>query len=477
MFIRLMMEETKHKSLSYYANQLNVSTKTLQTDLKNIKKHLDIYGISIYAERSKGILIDDKAKSCLKMLNDLSQFADDIKKDPARHRKNQILKRFLFNSDEKTSIQKLADEYFVSKTSIVSDLNKIDEWLKQYNLELKRTKTGTYISGDEIEIRKAIAGYALFENTRNSLLVLFEPEDIGFIEGILSKVVEQGLDISDVSYVNLLTHILLCINRVRKNQRIRIEETERMICSDTSGQYQSAIAITEEIDRHYGIQIGSEETNYIYRHLISSGVASKALTQTENEEIYVSFANEMIEILSERLGIDFRQEEYLIKNLVNHIGSMQKRLKYGTQAPNPLKEEIYRLYPKMVKECSDVLKELCDKYRLGKVSEDEITSIVIYYQTILEKLSFKKRVLVVCHSGFGTSQLMMTRIQNTFPFMEIMAVTSSRKAEEMELEGIDSIISTVPIRRTDVPHIVISALLTEQDVKTIRNSFVAQSHN
>ncbi len=474
-FIRLMLLEKSYHSLTYYAKKMGVSAKTLQSTLKDVREYLKKFELCIYAEPGKGILLDETARNCLELLNDLN----GITQEKELSRKDAILKRLLLHSNEKTSIQKLADEYYVSKTSIVNDFNEIEKWLNRYNLELKKTKAGTCINGSETDIRKAIAGYMFLENTRISLMELFLREDIDFVEQVLGEVEEGGLDISDVYYINLLTHILICVKRIQENKGIEEDTKSHAINIDTIKQYQEAEFITKKISEHYDIDIKKEETYYIYQYLISSrtaGKKSKELTESV-EELSRKFANELTDSLSIKLGVDLKQEKDLIENLILHIRPMLNRLEYKIQIDNPLKEEVYRRYPEMVEECKSILGELGKKYHLKDINEDEIIGIVIYYQTIMEKVAFKKKILLVCHSGYGTSELLRAKLQNEFAFLEISDVVSSRKAEEMELDGIDYIVSTVPIRRRDVPHIVVSALLTRQDIQTIRKKLLEFSPN
>ncbi|MDO2232203.1 helix-turn-helix domain-containing protein, partial [Escherichia coli] len=69
----------------------------------------------------------------------------------------EILKYLLLNSNNITSINQLADKYYVSKTSIVNDFKYIEAWIKEYNLKLNKTLEGTKIIGKEVDIRKSIA--------------------------------------------------------------------------------------------------------------------------------------------------------------------------------------------------------------------------------------------------------------------------------------------------------------------------------
>ncbi|HOO28186.1 MAG TPA: PRD domain-containing protein, partial [Lachnospiraceae bacterium] len=460
-----------------YSKKLNVSTKTLQSDLKKIRSFLKKYEIRINAVSGKGILLLQKNRVREQLLNAMRPDDRKENEESSGERRNSILKNMLLHTNELTSIHKLSEQYFVGKTSIVNDMKTIEKWLEKYNLELSKTKEGTCVKGSEINIRKAIAGLAIRENARSGLQELFEKEDIDFIEELLYDVEKKNLDISDVYYANLLTHILICIKRVRENIHIEENETSYMVNAETVEQYQKASEIGKRIDEHYGIQIKEGEVYYIYQYLISSGVEKKTDTEEREwnrDDKSLRFAKELTGLLSERFGIRFEQDTDMMQGLLLHIRPMINRLEYNIQIQNPLKEDITRQYPEMVKSCGEILAKLAVKYDLKQISLDEAVNIAIYYQTMLEKKVMKKQVIVVCHSGYGTSQLLAAKLQNAFAFLKIVDVVSSRKIKDMDLSGIDFIITTVPIERKDVPHIVVSSLLSGQDIKAIRNCFAGQ---
>lgn len=479
-FIYLLLGESEYQPISYYAKKLNVSTKTLQSDLKNIRNYMKRYEIKIDARPGRGLLTCAKKENSEKLLNEISLKIPKAGDESSTERRELILKDMLLKTNEMTSIQKLSDLYYVGKTSIVNDMKYIGEWIQKYNLTFKKTKEGTCINGSETDIRKAIAGIAIRENTRNGLLELFGKEDIDFIEKLLSDIGKKNLDIGDIYYANLLTHILICIKRVRENIHIDDNEESRMIHVHTLEQYGKAKEIAGKINEHYNIQIGEAETYYIYQYLISSGFEGSGVKEGRergNDDKCTEFASKLTKRLSEKFGIRFEQDTDMMQGLILHIRPMLNRLEYNIQIQNLLKEEIGRQYPQMVAQCGEVLKELAKEYGLPEISSDEVVNIAIYYQTMLEKKAMRKRVLVVCHSGYGTSQLLAAKLKNEFAFIQIADVVSGRKVKDMDITGIDYIIATVPIERDDVPYIIVSSLLSEQDIKAIRNSFMNREQN
>ena len=108
---------------------------------------------------------------------------------------------------------------------------------------------------------------------------------------------------------------------------------------------------------------------------------------------------------------------------------------------------------------------------------DEISYLATYFQAALENSTSEKRVLVVCHSGYGTSQLLATRLKKAFPQWTIVDVVSVHMLKNMDMSDIDFIVSTVDVDIKDKMHIVVSALLMDSDIKNIKNTLMNTSIN
>lgn len=493
-FIRLMLEEEDYRPISCFSKKIKVSGKTLKKDLRSIRKYLHQYGVEILGKTGKGIRITPNAKANICILNDLNAAAKEMGKESLEVRRANILKKLLVYSNTYTSIQKLSEQYYVSKTSIVNDMKYIEKWLLQFNLTLEKIKQGTKIQGKETDIRKAIASLIqihqgereeihldgefnrllkINETTLNRLRELFELEDIIYVESLISNLeIKSNISISDIYYINLLTHILICIRRVREGIHIEENNIAKMIQTDTFEQYQQALHITKMINERYEINIGDCETYYIYQYLVSSRLNQIVKIEgIKEEDVSWRVVQLLTKHISDILGVDFTKEKELLDGLLLHIRPMLNRMEYNIQISNPLLEGLQQSYPQILGICRLSFGIICKKFAFKKISIDEVAYIAIYYQTMLLKLKKPSKVLVVCHSGYGTSQLLAAKLMRELSDLIIVDVVSLRKLENMDLEDIDYIISTVPIHIRKIPYIMISALLTEKDIQNIRTSF------
>lgn len=492
-FIKLMLEESEYKPIRYFTEKLNVSDKTLQKDLKIIGNYISKFNVKVDAKRGYGILIDSNASSNIEFINSLNINLKEKNSVSVEQRRVEILKMLLLNSNSSTSINQLSEKYYVSKTSIVNDLRYIEEWLKKYNIKLSKTLEGTRILGKETDIRKSIASLLddileqnneenkLPEITRielstfSALSNIFDLDSIMFIENIIGEL-EENLDytISQPYYINLITHILICIKRLKEGNQIESKEDKIKSLDNLNEKvYKNVINLIGKIEERYGVSVNNEEIYYIYKYIVSSGFGNALDNNILISESYINSSEEvtnmMIDIMSEFLNINLREDELLQKGLLLHIKPMLNRLNYDIQIKNPLLKEIKERFSEILGLCMLSIRLMSPYYNITNISIDEISYIATYFQAAVERSVSSKRVLVVCHSGYGTSQLLSTRLKRAFPQWTIVDIVSVHRLSETDMTNIDFIVSSVDIDIKDKMYIVVSALLMDRDINNIKN--------
>lgn len=320
-FIRMMIEEDCYRSVHYYSEKLNVSDKTLKDDLKSIRQVLEREGIQVIGRTGIGILLDVENRDRIKMTGILREYALENSNGSVEWRRAMILKNLLIQSGTTTSLHKLSEEYYVGKASIVNDLKQIEKWLAGFQLSLVRDMEGTRIEGEEVNIREAIASLINGEGTAGDnsigiqlngicrlnmptlkgLLEVFPPEEIVFVESLLGSLEkEEGIDINDIYYVNILTHILICIKRVRDGNKMETANYD-LLETERDRVYQKADQIARNIWEKYGISIGEDEITYIYQYLSSLSTiegAKKEKKQKRSISDYQSVAGRNTAVVS-----------------------------------------------------------------------------------------------------------------------------------------------------------------------------------
>ncbi|OOM80090.1 BglG family transcription antiterminator [Clostridium sp. BL-8] len=498
-FLNLLLEEKQYKPIKYYTEFLNVSDKTLKKDLVVIEDYLSKYNVELDKKRSIGIMIKDVMNAKLILHNILQLQESKNEKISINNRRIEIIKYMLIDSHNSTSIQKLSDKYYVSKTSIVNDFKYIEKWLSSFKLKLEKTVEGTQIKGLEVNIRRAIASL-LFEYsngernertieelatrldvvTLNGLSELFEKDKIIYVNKLLLDLEKKyNCRIDEPYYINLLTHILISMIRGVKGRPIYKKEKGENF--KIGKEYEEAVLCISSINRDFGMKLDEAEVYYLYQYFVSFGLIKE---ETENENkvinkldyIAITFRDKMIQCIEEILQINITRDQGIMDKLLLHIRPMLNRMEYDIQISNPLINQIKEQYPVLLNICR--VAGLMVSYELKQkiIPIDEIGYLTVYYQLGLENSFTKRRVLVVCHSGYGTSQLLSTKLNRHFPEFEIVESISASGIVNRNLDDIDFIISTVPLDLKCKPYLLVSTFLNECDVKNI-SDFLLNNEN
>lgn len=496
--LHFLLERRDFVPVKEMASQMNWSEKTIYRELNALEHSLNRRGIHLERKPGTGIALaltqeqtmelrSTQLMSGKKMVSSLSVEARRIK----------ILTNLLYDSPEETSINKLSEQYFIGKASIVNDLKAIEERIAPFQLRLEKSQLGTRLIGSEIDIRKAMASLIhelvnedqkqeeehaqehearIDGNTLGELVRHFGSDPVEGIRCILEETEQQlGYTIGDPYYINLLTHLLICIRRLKNGKALRLADGVSEHPVTDPSVYAIAKNMAARISEQCELELPGEEIYFIYQYLISSGMSlpslnlelsglmDKACAQSQ------AMVRELIQTVSVMIHRDLTTDEQLYKGLIIHFKPMLNRLKYNIAIHNPLLEDIRREYAEIFTLVSLGMLPIAEASGLNSFSDDEISYLVLYFQASIEKNSKKKKVVLVCSTGIGTSHLLKSRINRSFPEWEVVDVISASWFKQMEdWADIDLIISTVKLEHQNLPVVYVSALLNDTDVSQIK---------
>ncbi|EGO63057.1 BglG family transcription antiterminator [Acetonema longum] len=488
--VTFLAKSDGYVSANTLADFLKVSPKTIYRDIVSIKKKTGNNNL-IKQSQGKGLQMD------LSSLPTISRNGLNRQKNlpgmSVNERRKHLLILLLLQSPQESSIKGLSEYYYVSNASIVNDLKSIEQQLEPYHLSLIRSHKGTYIEGKERNIRKMLMqileympvafqedSYLAREN-HHYMFKEFPQEDFAFI-GHLLKAVENmlGAAIKDPYYINIFTHLVILIKRLRndsfKADYEVLQEKDREIKNEQI--FRVAQYVIHKINKYIGLKVPEIEVFYIYQYFTSCSIEASEnfiidVTSETSKEKETTW--QLIEDASHTLQVDFSKDSALQQNLFLHMCSLLKRIQYDISISNPLLQDIKKEFPVMF----EIVKHSFLKQKnlpiLHKISDDEISYIVVYFQASLEKQSSVKRALIVCSSGIGTSHLLKTRVKNAFPEWEIVnTVSANHITQVLDKEKIDLILTTIHINLSkDIPIVLVSALFNEIDILKVKNAVSA----
>ncbi|WP_249030056.1 BglG family transcription antiterminator [Tannockella kyphosi] len=496
---KLLIQQDNYLTVQEMADFLSVSLRTAHTDLKIVEELLNDNNVELDKKQNVGIKINADMSVKNSLLNLVDETKQEVSVLSTEIRRMKIISRLLFNR-EGTSLNKLADEFMVSKTSIVSDFEKIELFLSAFQLELIRDRQGTRVSGNEKNIRHALSQLAtnfvqlefdeVLQEQESSRLDLstfyrlkniFEIDDIEIIENILEEAQEKlGYMINEVSYVNLITHLLILIKRLKNSVVYTQEQIDQVYQIDT---IEKAMAISyfiaSSIEKEFDVEIPEAEIKYIHQYLVCSGIQSDFIHldadnyALEIDDEYMELINQLISIVSESVHYDLTKDKELKLSLITHFAPLIQRVIYDVHMDNPLVTEIKTQYAAMFSIVTISL-EMLQNELLSGLSDNEIGFLTIHFQAAVERSMEQKQIIIVCPEGIGFSRLLSHRIERYISSVNIVDIVGLNKLSTMDLSGIDLVISTVPIKKCAKPVVLVSSFMSEMDIRDI-NNFLVQS--
>lgn len=141
----------KNISLSDLAEQFEVSQRTIRNDLSVINEILRENQLPELELRGGGqICRTEKFSGILSLVSDKDYYAYKLSKQERK----KIASTMLINSSEYITLSNIADNLFVSRATIINDLDDIKEYIRGGNLEvISHPNKGLRVEGKESDKR------------------------------------------------------------------------------------------------------------------------------------------------------------------------------------------------------------------------------------------------------------------------------------------------------------------------------------
>ncbi|PSL41630.1 BglG family transcriptional antiterminator [Planomicrobium soli] len=387
-------------------------------------------------------------------------------------------------------LEDLMEKLRVSRNTTINDIKALKKELERFDLELEfDRKSGYLLKGKEEDKRKALVFYlehALPKQSWQSLLAQLPAilsnndslEFLGFekmlaVERIVAES-EQELNVqfTDEFLHSLSFRLLLFGRRLVQGKKVEVDAIEKEVLSDLK-EYAAAKRMSEKLAVLLEVEFPEDEIFYITKHLLSSRVQFSE-SRLENgsshdSQILARVVSHMVTDFQKYACILFENREEVEANLLLHVKPAYYRILYGIEAEEHMTNSIKEKYPdifQLSKKVSVHLEQATEK----PVNDNEVALIAAHFGGWLEKTGAKpanrKRALLVCTSGVGTSRLLQHQLEELFSTVDIIGCVSLRDYEKTQIHA-DFIISTIPIAEKERPVIVVSPILAETEKENL----------
>lgn len=382
-----------------------------------------------------------------------------------------------------STIRDISDKYFVSRTTVNGDMAAVKSYCSKNNIRLisQRGKGSCIDAGEEERRRylsKVIRDFTALCADRGSYELpvysqWFEADNLEKVKCIVTEAEETfSTYLDDIAYEALVIHIALCIERFKiKTDNGEMKQTGRI--EEDSPQYRMAFYIVRHVNEVFGICLTEAETGYVAMHL---GARSGALMWREKygDVLLEFYCTKAIAGVSRTIHYDFTGDKHLHDSLIWHMAACFYRRKNSLLLENPLKEELIHNYWELYQA---IRTEFLGEGSLDLIlpTDDEISYILLHFAAAVKRREENRpgtiNVAVVCATGIGTAELVVTGLNRNFK-LNIMGTVAGHQLDQfLKRENVDLIITTVPLQTTKA-FVQVSPLLKRDDIVRITNQIL-----
>ena len=476
-----LLRQTKPVTTKELAGKFHVSEKTIRNDLKRLDGWLSSKSNATICRRpGVGIFLDasEKERDHLQHLAVHLAHSPSVT-EPVIRRTEMLLDLFL--KKKSPTVPEWAAKFYVSKATIHQDLSELEKWLQHFKLRLHRPSPSRFqIDGDEKKNRQALAKLCKQLNFPKDQRFQY---DARVVSDLLHRFESKmGFAFTDESLSRLTIHIVIAIKRSKMGHAIRLHKQEYSSIKNRK-EYSWVKQFAAAIEKKLACRLPEHEIAYITLYLLSAKVHGRFTTESlpnSNSQLdreAITWTRQLIGKMEAITHFPFSHDQELFTGLAIHFHTAVFRLKHQLTLQNPMLTEIKRHYrytfETLIFACNGLTEKMNAPF---SIPEDEVGYLALHFQASLERQKKKQiqpvKILLVCTTGMGTSQLLAAKIKRSFPDLHLIAaLPESKLGQGVAACRPDLLISTVPLKYPTVPSICITPLFTEQDREKI-TSFI-----
>lgn len=423
----------------------------------------------------KEFLIDVKTKDYL--INYLFESNENISYQLSSDERKIFIFLCLFLDREYLSIQHFISYLDVSKSTIIQDITGLSDDLLKHDISLDYDRINGYsINGEEMELRRFMMKLvisALYENSNSHVFDLFIDSLHLYTFDFSKLIIEELSQKHKISFVeNRLTDFIYIFiiltarivngeNSYEKN--INIPNIEMM---KTFKEY----SFTEELINFFPFRdlIGSFDRKYIASWILGISCGNVD-DDSEDCLIIAQMVGKIMKRFELLSGIHYSNATDIFRNLYAHIRPAYYRILFKLPIINPLKDRIMSEYPSHYSLIKETMKPFINTFG-DEIGDDELAYLTIHFASIFtseheEVVIEKKRAMIVCLNGIGSSIILFNELRDLFPNIEFLPPVEISKVNTEDYD-VDIVFTTdffKELQDISVPFVKVNPIMDENE--------------
>ncbi|WP_432722703.1 PRD domain-containing protein [Staphylococcus equorum] len=465
--IRLILNNSNdYLSANEIANYLNVSNRTVRSDIKYINSEL-----------VKELIVSVKGRGYKmnRTLYSVEQLAEIV--TAYTNKESEMLLKIgyqLLMHQQPMTVDRLENDFGLTRSEVNDYLKRIQSWCTSFDINVNISKKkGITVNGNEMNIRNAILHLNQL-STKHQTVEQFILNEIPeahiqmIFQIIKNNLSDYQIQTSDIRIRQLLIHLIIIFKRNNDNDASWVVDEESQIIA------QHCI---DEINRKlaYGL---SDETAKLFSFFISYYFNKYDLGL---EKVFVkSYIDRMIYQMEKSVGVNFTKDKALRDNVYSHFSRTYLRIAKNVYINNPLTEDIKKHYPFVFNTLYETVNHLSKDAKINLV-EDEIAFLALHFQSSIDRNEKNRfNIVITCYYGLGISSLLEAKIANLDDRIHVIDTLKLENVSQYDFSGVDALITTHFIDKFQVPDTLqvmeVSPLFSNEDANKIQ-SFIRHKQN
>ena len=441
--IRYLYEHEEKLTSETLSKALSLSIRTIKSYIAEL--NLSYPGLILSSNRGYTI---HKQKASV-----LLQYKDDIPQD-YEGRCIYLIKKLLLEKQHQLDIFDLCDELFISYSTLKNDIYKMNTSFAHFQITFSCVDNKIDIRGTEKNKRRLITHVMSEEASGNFLDLSFLQESFPAYDieeaCILIKQVfhKYHYYINDFSFVNLLLHFAIIIDRVKEGNFVETRdrdfiiesENERALVEELCSRLEEALSISFNRNEQFEVYM-LFKTNANY----SLPSSEDSLKKLVGEDI-LALTREIIRKVNDSYYIDLNHENF-ITPFALHLKNLLLRVRNDTYTKNPMVDAIKSSCPTVYDIAIFIAMELMQRFHVD-INEDEVTFLALHIGADIERQKTndgKIQCILLCPDYMNMTASIYNKLLIDFGNQINIRKTISYE-HELKQQHYDMLLTTIPLK-------------------------------
>lgn len=451
------MKKKHMELLNYLLNHTTATSKELAAVLSISTRSVKNYVNEINLISKEKAIISSKQgyliqKEAAKQL--LSIKEDDLPQT-SEQRCFYIIKQIMLEHSSHVDIFDLCDSLYVSYSTIKADITKMNKAFANFHVHFACENDAVSIHGTEKDKRKLVS-YVMYEETDQQFMDTgmikesFADVSIDRVSSIIHDTFQKyHYYINDFSFVNLLLHFAIIIDRMREGNFVDTLKEDFLIESETERAL--VLDLCQQLEDEFHIRFDKSEQFEIY--MLFKTNANYSLPSSEDNlkklvgSDILALTKDIVAKVNESYLIDLNHETFVTPFSL-HLKNLLLRVRNKTYTKNPMVDAIKASCPTVYDIAIFISLELMHRYHV-EINEDEVTFLALHIGAEIERQKTndsKIKCVLLCPDYMNITTNIYNKLLIDFGNQINLIKTISY---ENELDGLtyDMLITTIPLKK------------------------------